>query len=322
MEKPLLSICIPTYNRADCLRRALESIVDQDRFEEIEIVISDNCSTDNTNEIGLHYSGRYRNIRYHRNARNLRDENFAIVLSLANGMLRKLSNDTLEYEPGAVSRMLDCVENNLSTRPVIYFTNEDKLVKCIGSGGMFKCNNADEFLRMVGHKVTWIGSVALWDEDCKDSSRCISAMRENAHTCLGQIPCVVEMIKEHGAAVVYGRQIMHSLKTKEKKNLSYGLYEVFYKNYLAFMEVYWKDGVLTEDTYLYLKKEIGINFFALWIPNLEVNKDKYTTNGENLRELVKREYMREPYYKEYKLKLMKNSVWFRFLRIYHNVKRK
>ena len=48
--QPLLSICIPTYNRSEQLRRALESLVGQEGFSEVEVVISDNCSTDGTEE--------------------------------------------------------------------------------------------------------------------------------------------------------------------------------------------------------------------------------------------------------------------------------
>lgn len=48
MNYPLVSIGIPTYNRADVfLKQALESAVSQ-TYPNIEIIVSDNCSTDNT----------------------------------------------------------------------------------------------------------------------------------------------------------------------------------------------------------------------------------------------------------------------------------
>lgn len=51
---PLLSICIPTYNRSTYLRESIESIIHQSEFisGDVEIVISDNASTDNTENIG------------------------------------------------------------------------------------------------------------------------------------------------------------------------------------------------------------------------------------------------------------------------------
>ena len=50
----LLSICIPTYNRCSYLKKTLESIVSQKIFETtdlVEIVISDNCSSDGTADV-------------------------------------------------------------------------------------------------------------------------------------------------------------------------------------------------------------------------------------------------------------------------------
>lgn len=56
MLLPLLSICIPTYNRAEYLRRTLDSIVSQEDFDSnCEIVTSDNSYTDNTEGVCRNY---------------------------------------------------------------------------------------------------------------------------------------------------------------------------------------------------------------------------------------------------------------------------
>jgi glycosyltransferase involved in cell wall biosynthesis len=47
---PFFSVCIPTYNTANYIGEAIQSILDQ-TFTDYEIVISDNCSTDNTKEV-------------------------------------------------------------------------------------------------------------------------------------------------------------------------------------------------------------------------------------------------------------------------------
>ena len=44
-----ISICIPQYNRINYLLRSL-SIIEQQTYEEIEIVISDDFSSDDTEE--------------------------------------------------------------------------------------------------------------------------------------------------------------------------------------------------------------------------------------------------------------------------------
>jgi len=53
---PLISVVIPTYNHAKFLRRALESIVSQE-FKDWEIIIIDNHSDDNTDEVVDSFKG-------------------------------------------------------------------------------------------------------------------------------------------------------------------------------------------------------------------------------------------------------------------------
>ena len=74
MSKPR-SICIPTYNRAGFLPDCLDSIAVQFENKEVrdqmEVVISDNASSDNTAEVVKKYTDKYPNIRYFRNAANV-----------------------------------------------------------------------------------------------------------------------------------------------------------------------------------------------------------------------------------------------------------
>ncbi len=70
-KKPLLSICIPTYNREKYLKRLLDSIVNQAEFtdaDDVEIVIDDGPSKDNTESLVQEYQARFwEKIRYYRN---------------------------------------------------------------------------------------------------------------------------------------------------------------------------------------------------------------------------------------------------------------
>ena len=122
MTQPLLSICIPTYNRASFLDQCLSAIVHQDGFDErVEVVISDNASTDNTQELCKKYTEQYPNIRYFRN--EVMGPNLHPVLQRATGLLRKVTNDTILYQPGAIEYMLQAIEENKEKKPQIYFLN-------------------------------------------------------------------------------------------------------------------------------------------------------------------------------------------------------
>lgn len=66
-EKSLISIIIPTYNRANMLKNAINSILKQD-YTEYEIIVVDDCSKDNTQEILKQFSNS--KIYYYRNKIN------------------------------------------------------------------------------------------------------------------------------------------------------------------------------------------------------------------------------------------------------------
>ncbi len=65
----LVTVGIPTYNRADSfLKQALESVLNQS-YRNLEIIVSDNCSTDNTGPLVLGYNDK--RIRYVRQEKNI-----------------------------------------------------------------------------------------------------------------------------------------------------------------------------------------------------------------------------------------------------------
>jgi glycosyltransferase involved in cell wall biosynthesis len=68
--KPLVSIGMPVYNGEPHIRQALDSLLAQE-YENFELIISDNASTDRTQEICLEYVARDKRIRYYRNQMNM-----------------------------------------------------------------------------------------------------------------------------------------------------------------------------------------------------------------------------------------------------------
>jgi glycosyltransferase involved in cell wall biosynthesis len=64
MEKDLVSIVVPTYNDEQYLRQSLQDIANQ-TYENIEVVIVNDGSTDNTEDILKEYCDKYKNMRYY-----------------------------------------------------------------------------------------------------------------------------------------------------------------------------------------------------------------------------------------------------------------
>jgi len=62
IEKPLISVIIPTFNRGWALKEAVDSVLDQD-YRNKELIIVDDGSTDNTGDILCPYENRITTIR-------------------------------------------------------------------------------------------------------------------------------------------------------------------------------------------------------------------------------------------------------------------
>lgn len=59
IKEPLVSVVIPSYNRTDTIRITIDSIVNQKCNFEFELIIGDDCSTDNARDVLLDYQKRY-----------------------------------------------------------------------------------------------------------------------------------------------------------------------------------------------------------------------------------------------------------------------
>lgn len=116
-----LSVCIPTFNRSNWLSRTIESIVSEPGFDErIEIVVSDNASTDSTPALMELWCKRHSNIRYHRLAQNVGfDRNIIQVLTLACGEYCWLLGDDDKLTSGALCSVLE----DLATSPDLLLFN-------------------------------------------------------------------------------------------------------------------------------------------------------------------------------------------------------
>ena len=104
-----LSIAIPTYNGSRYIREALDSIISQLGYidEEIEIVVSDNASTDRTPEIIREYQNKYSFIKYFRNEENLgADRNFDLAVRRSTGEYVWLFSDDDMMVLGGVRKAL------------------------------------------------------------------------------------------------------------------------------------------------------------------------------------------------------------------------
>lgn len=103
-EKPLVSVCIPTHNRARLLGLAIESVLTQ-TYEHWELIIVDNASEDDTPAVAQRFAARDPRIHYCRYDELVpAADNWNRSLGRASGALIAILNDDDQYEPVFLAR--------------------------------------------------------------------------------------------------------------------------------------------------------------------------------------------------------------------------
>jgi glycosyltransferase involved in cell wall biosynthesis len=108
-----VSVLIPTYNSGQYLTECLESVLNQD-FRDMEILISDDGSTDNTLEIIKRFAARDNRIRWWQNPKNLGQlANHNALLHEARGeYIKILHSDDKLVSPVSIARMATVLDGN------------------------------------------------------------------------------------------------------------------------------------------------------------------------------------------------------------------
>lgn len=109
-QVPLVSIGMPIYNAAVTLRRAIESLLGQG-YQNIELLISDNASTDATESICKEYAAIDKRVFYIRSDRNMGSGwNFNRVFELSSGKYFMWAAHDDKREPSFVSVCVEKME--------------------------------------------------------------------------------------------------------------------------------------------------------------------------------------------------------------------
>jgi glycosyltransferase involved in cell wall biosynthesis len=133
MASPKISVLIPTFNYGRFLEEAIESVLSQD-FEDYELIVSDDCSSDNTEEIMTKYANNGK-VRYHRHTINLgMVENWNWCLGESRGELIKyVFGDDKLSQPDSLRKWIFLMENNpsaaLGTCSRLIIDEESRLLK-------------------------------------------------------------------------------------------------------------------------------------------------------------------------------------------------
>lgn len=112
------SVIIPTYDRANLLRRAIQSVLDQ-TYQDFELVVVDDACTDNTEEIVKRFNDhRVRYIHHAVNKGLSGARNTGIKNS--NGEYITFLDDDDEWLPEYLAKVISCVEAKDTSIGLVY----------------------------------------------------------------------------------------------------------------------------------------------------------------------------------------------------------
>lgn len=111
-KNPVISLALPVFNGENFVKEALESIREQ-TFTDYELIISDNASTDSTEEICRAFAEADSRVRYFRNETNIgAGPNFNLAFSYATGRYFKWVSHDDTMAPDYLARTLAMLEAN------------------------------------------------------------------------------------------------------------------------------------------------------------------------------------------------------------------
>jgi glycosyltransferase involved in cell wall biosynthesis len=113
-KNDLLSIAIPTYNRAPVLKKLLNNLIPKVKPYNIAIYISDNASNDDTQSVVKEMKATYNFIYYSRNETNLgMDRNFEKVLKMSEAKYCWLLGDDDTIDDGGIEKVLEIIGHSV-----------------------------------------------------------------------------------------------------------------------------------------------------------------------------------------------------------------
>lgn len=252
-KQPLLSICIPTWNRAQFLKLSLDSIKDQlsdiDNSK-LEILVSDNCSTDSTLQLVRSYIHEGMPIEYNRNEENIGpDRNFLKCAEMAKGKYILVAGDDDVLLPDSIKYLLDILAKD-EWGLVHISTNGKKDV-------IEEYDNTDEFLKRINHMITFMTANIFRSDIVPDVN--IPDKFSKSWFMYNQYYFASTFSRPR--SIILNRPLFKA-GLDAGSNGGYNFYEVFVKAYLEM----WNDRVLSGEVslsiYNYIRKEMLMNFIV------------------------------------------------------------
>ena len=273
MSHPILSICIPTNNRVDILRKTLNSIFEQEISAELfEVCVSDNSRTDETKKLIQEEFAHIPNLTYNQSSCK-GFLNSIEALRLGKGTLLKLHNDYSMFNKNALGRMIDVATNHAEEKPPIFFSMGTLKI----GDDIQEYRDFNTFLYSISYWSTWSSAFSVWKTDFDDFE-------------LKQIP--VDHMFPHTSVLFYlvnknkylVDDFSYVTNLELKKKGGYNLIDNFNRIYLSMVHDLLEKKYIARDTYDKIEYAI-IKFSANWYSVVKLDL-KYSFTFDNKNKII------------------------------------
>ena len=227
-----LTIAIPTYNRANYLSRCLQNIYNQfdEVSEYIEIIVCDNCSNDNTEDVINSFKIKGLPIQYYKNNINLGfDLNIEKCYKISNGDYIYTIGDDDFIKNGLLKLIIDIIQKN--DFGVIYMEGDqiESEINILEPICTRTYKDSLMFLKKITHNATFISAIIVKRELISSFS-----FQQYVGTQIAHFPFVLDTILKNNTNCYIETKCFNY----QDNNSDFDTYQVFGANIISILEKY------------------------------------------------------------------------------------
>lgn len=274
IDKPIVSICIPTYGRVEILKNTLDTIFSQCvENEKFEVCISDNSPTDETEQMLKMYYSDKTNLVYNKST----CEGFLNsieALKLGKGKFLKLHNNYTKFREGCLLKFINFVSEYDDEKTTLFFTfgsiNQDS--------DYVSYDSFDTFMYSISYFSTWSTSFGIMSKDFQNiCSKDFKFDKMFPHTSL------LFAMDSNKKFVVNNINYFNNQDVGQKGG--YNLPQTFGTRYIGMCKDLLLENKISEKTYDSIKQGI-LTFIADWYLNVIFFPNKYKFSFDNWKDII------------------------------------
>ena len=299
---PLLSICIPTYNRLEILKNTITSIyadTDGVSMNDFEVIITDN--TKEHTALSIINSFRYSNLHYYpTDCEGFKNSYFAMLYG--QGEYLKLNNNYTKFKKGTLKQIIDTLKEIKKYKTQIIYTNG-----LCSKKGFKQYNSFDQYLYNLSYFCSWSAGYGMWKEDFDRIKDSINLNNYFPQTSL-------LLTQNYKISFAIDNRILFEDQYVPKKG-GYNIFKVFYVDFLKLIIESYENKIISLKTLKKIKRELLYKYLSIrYFKTVIAQLDNFDTT--DIKKSITTYYSSSQYYL-----MILIALFAPFINLYRKVRR-